>query len=274
MPATEQAKVQTGLAAPDVEAVYGKAATNCRFDIAANVEGVDRALALGLKLTFDNGTVSYIDDPASRAIFTDPYHQVRRHFFEQVAHQFSGGKVVEIGSRARSGNVIRHLLPPNAKYVGADILPGPNVDVVCDAHSLADHFDHNSIDAIFSVSVFEHLLMPWKAVLEMNKVLKPGGLVLTMTHQSFPPHDQPWDFWRFTDQAWHGLFNRFTGFEVVETAMGEPLEMVANVVTGVTKGFADAPGYAGSAAICRKISETTLSWPANLDVIVSTAYPK
>jgi predicted SAM-dependent methyltransferase len=273
-PISEKTMIRIRLASPDVEAAYGSSAHCCRFDITADIESVDRVLEVALKVNLDTGAIVYIDDPQARALSVDPYHELRRIFFDSIAGQVNPGKVVEIGARARSGNVIRNLLPPGVEYVGADIMTGPNVDVVCDAHNLSDYFDRNSVDAIFSVSVFEHLLMPWKVALEMNKVLKPGGLLLTMTHQSFPPHDQPWDFWRFTDQSWHGLFNKFTGFEVLKTAMGEPLEMVANIVTKVTKGFADAPGYAGSAAICRKVSETALSWPANLGDIISTAYPK
>ena len=155
---------------------------------------------------------------------------------------------------------------------------GPNVDVECDCTQSRPfrsrfnrcHFLCSPCSSICSCR--------GKPSLEMNKVLKPGGLVLAMTHQSFPPHDQPWDSVRFTDQAWsrnHIQSPSCAGFEVVEIPDGRTArDGRQRWLTGVTKGFADTPGYAGSAAICRKISETTLSWPANLDDIVSTANPK
>ena len=94
-----------------------------------------------------------------------------------------------------------------------------------------------------------------------------------MTHQSFPMHDTPWDYWRFSDQAWRGLFNRHTGFEVVETALGEPVFMAAELLTHVTRGFEGAPSFIGSAVICRKIGETSLSWPVDVADVVASEYP-
>ena len=72
------------------------------------------------------------------------------------------------------------------------------MDVMGDAHKLSDYFDKDSFDVIFSMSVFEHLAMPWKVALELNKVLKPGGMMLHTTHQTWPLHEEPWDYWRYS----------------------------------------------------------------------------
>lgn len=37
----------------------------------------------------------------------------------------TGGRVLEIGSRARSGNTYRKLIAPNATYTGLDVMDGP-----------------------------------------------------------------------------------------------------------------------------------------------------
>lgn len=135
------------------------------------------------------------------------------------------GTLLEIGGRARSApSSYRPLAPPGWRYVSFDIVDGPDVDVVGDAHELSSYFDAGSIDAIVSASVFEHLAMPWKAVLEMNRVLAPGGTVLTTTHQAWPLHEQPWDFWRYSDASWHALFNESTGFRLDQAAMGQPAD--------------------------------------------------
>ncbi|WP_373690468.1 methyltransferase domain-containing protein [Sphingobium sp. DEHP117] len=63
-------------------------------------------------------------------------------------------------------------------------------------------FEASSFDAVYSVSVFEHLLMPWKVALEMNRVLRMGGIAYIHTHQTLGLHDMPWDFWRFSDTSW------------------------------------------------------------------------
>jgi hypothetical protein len=34
-----------------------------------------------------------------------------------------------------------------------------------------------------------------KVALEMNRIMKTGGLVMLATHQTWPLHEVPWDFW-------------------------------------------------------------------------------
>jgi hypothetical protein len=74
---------------------------------------------------------------------------------------------------------------------------------------------------VFATSVFEHLMMPWKVVIELNRILEQSGLVMLTSHQTWPLREVPWDYWRFCDQAWHALFNPSTGFEVLQAALGE-----------------------------------------------------
>lgn len=270
-PVTSLAYSDIGLPSPDVAGQFGRAARDCRFRLAADVESIQLAATFAINLRFEDVTVT-IRDPGTVTLTTDPYHLLRRKFFTMLRKK-PGATVVEIGSRARSGNIAREMEGSGMHYVGVDIMPGQNVDVVCDAHRLSTVIEANSVDAIFSVSVFEHLLMPWKVAIEINRVLKPGGLVLVMTHQSFPMHDTPWDYWRYSDQAWTALFNRHTGFEIVETALGEPTAMVANILTPVTQGFEGAPSYIGSAVICRKTDDTKLDWQVDVADIVPSLYP-
>lgn len=51
-----------------------------------------------------------------------------------------GLKVLEIGSRAVSSNSLWRKVIPDVDYIGFDIKPGINVDVVGDVHFLSDYF--------------------------------------------------------------------------------------------------------------------------------------
>jgi len=183
------------------------------------------------------------------------------------------GKVLELGSRNRSGVIRRQLVPDSLHYIGLDILAGDDVDIVGDAHSLSTLFEPNTFDAIFAMSVFEHLLMPWKVILEMNHVMKTGGLVMIATHQTWPLHESPWDFWRFSDQSWRGLFNQYTGFEIIETAMGEPGSILSRILHPATLGIDGQPAYLGSAVLCKKVADTRLSWDVDVAKVLDTMYP-
>ncbi len=261
-----------GLPSPDVAAAFGAEHGACRFVCAFALDSANMLGALTLIFSLENGE-QYEMTNLTHRLDDEPYHVLQRQFFGQLATMTSG-TVLEIGSRNRSGNVRRNLLPPGVRYVGMDILAGENVDAVGDVHALGEMFPPASFDAIFSISVFEHLLMPWKAVLEMGKVLKPGGQVMIATHHTYPLHETPWDYFRFSDQAWHGLFNEFTGFEVVQTALGETALIVPQIMHKTLLGLEACPAFIGSAVLARKVSDSALRWDVDLKQVVHTMYPQ
>lgn len=183
-------------------------------------------------------------------------------------------KLLDIGGRARSG-VDRSKMFDGASCTVLDVLPGDNVNVVGDAHSMSHLFPPCTFDAIFSQSVFEHLLMPWVVAIEMARVLKIGGVAFIGTHQTIGMHDCPWDFWRFSDTAWDGLFNQQTGFEVIGRALENPQFIVPHFYSADRgKNLEGAVGYIGSAALVRKIGEPMVSWGSmKVSDVVQTTYP-
>jgi SAM-dependent methyltransferase len=198
------------------------------------------------------------------------YGRLFQQFIARVAER--GGSLLEIGSRARSGHVYRTAFPAEVEYVGLDVMAGPNVDVVGDAHHLSRHLDR-SFDFAFSISVFEHLLMPWKAAIELNRVLNPGGLAYIHSHPAWPLHELPWDFWRFSDNAWRGLFNRHTGFEVVETEMGLEGLIAANFSgPGPVHGLDRQRTFLASGCLVRKVAAPAVDWAADVAEVYDLNY--
>jgi hypothetical protein len=258
------------LASPDVAAVHGDAASHCRFAVTVPMASADDARRSAL-LFRGRGRSALIDAP-SKSLLDDPFHQLFPRFHEMV-QALPRPKIVEIGSRARSGNVNIGWLPEASTYVAFDIVEGPNVDVVGDAHALAEHFEPSSIDAVFSVSTFEHLAMPWVVVAQLNRVLRTGGLLYIGSHQTWPVHDSPWDFWRFSSSAWRALLNEQTGFEIVEVAMGDSASIVADHLSVGTENLGSNPGFLGSAVIARKTHAADLSWGVDPSVITVREYP-
>jgi SAM-dependent methyltransferase len=111
----------------------------------------------------------------------DPYHAVLSEFIS-LSEQAPCPSILEIGSRNVSGITRRNLFSHCSDYIGFDVLAGDGVDIVGDAHKLSESFPLEHFDFVYSISVFEHLLFPWKAVLEINKVMKPEGYVFVSTH--------------------------------------------------------------------------------------------
>ena len=113
----------------------------------------------------------------------DPYH-LNIGFFINEVNKLEKYRVLDLGARNKDK---RSLFRGYKEYIGFDIHGGEGVDVVGDCHRLSKYFPEEYFDAAFSIMVFEHLAMPWKVILEINKVMKPGGLLLITSHPAWPP---------------------------------------------------------------------------------------
>ncbi len=215
-----------------------------------------------------------VASPLTRDSADDPYHQVFQTFLHTV-DQRSSPQILELGARNVSNNPTRRLFPNPGKYVGFDIHPGEGVDVVGDIHQLSAYFPADTFDVVYSLSVFEHLAMPWKAILEINQVMKVGGLLFISTHPTFPKHELPWDFWRFSEAAFGVLLNPTTGFERITSAEGLPCSIVPLVREGWMKGMAVEPANLGVAVLARKVANTDarLRWDVTTGDVTSGIYP-
>ena len=78
--------------------------------------------------------------------------------------------------------------------------------IVADA-TQCDYVASERYDAIFSVSVFEHISKPWLAAEQLNRLLKPGGVSYHAAPFSYFYHGAPADFWRYTPDAMRLLFS-------------------------------------------------------------------
>ena len=190
----------------------------------------------------------------------------------RVIHPGARPRLLDIGGRARSGKQ-RSLDYPDCDVAVLDIVAADGVDVVGDAHALSQHFALASFDFALSVAVFEHLAMPWKAAVEMARVLKPGGLALIFSHQTIGMHDLPWDFFRFSDAAYAALFNRATGFEIVTARMTSFMHIVPSAWTERHRGAEAAGGFEGSSVLVRKVCEPRVDWPVTVAEVTATSYP-
>ena len=117
-------------------------------------------------------------------------------------------KTLDIGC----GTALYGALFPNRTTL--DIAPRKDipVDIIADAHDLSVIPD-GSFDCVLCTEVLEHLHTPHKAIAELHRVLKPGGMLLLSTRFIFPLHDVPGDYYRYTK---FGLRHLLKDFEIVE----------------------------------------------------------
>jgi hypothetical protein len=133
-------------------------------------------------------------------------------FARRHAHEFTG-PFLEVGSR-NYGNTqdFRSLLASKGRYIGADLQPGPGVDMVADFTA-----DFAAIDAalgglrfgtILCLSVLEHCKQPFVMADHLTRLLNPGGKIYVSVPFAFKFHGFPSDYWRFTHEGVRLLFPR------------------------------------------------------------------
>jgi len=94
---------------------------------------------------------------------------------------------------------------PRGTLVRSDVTDGVDVDVAADAHDL-EPFADESFDVYIARSVYEHLSRPWLAAHAAARVMRSGAWLYVSTHQTFPLHGYPHDYWRFSAQALELIF--------------------------------------------------------------------
>lgn len=116
------------------------------------------------------------------------------------------GDVLDIGC---ADSALRARLKASVRYVGLDY-PGTATalyrtrpGVFGDAQCLP--FRNACFDAVVVLDVLEHLPQPQACLVEMARVLRPGGRVLVHVPFAYPLHDRPFDFWRFTGPGLQAL---------------------------------------------------------------------
>lgn len=103
------------------------------------------------------------------------------------------------------------------QYIGVDFkgegetYAQQKVDVFYDGKSIPFPNDH--FDSIFCSEVFEHIFNLEEILVELHRVLKPGGKILISCPFAFGEHEVPNDFARYTSFAIQDLFKRH-GFEI------------------------------------------------------------
>jgi SAM-dependent methyltransferase len=120
------------------------------------------------------------------------------------------GPIYEFGSMQVPGQEgfadLRPLFPAK-EYVGADMRMGPGVDKLLNLHQLDLPSDY--VGTVLCFDTLEHVEYPHRALEEIHRVLKPDGLVLISSVMNFPIHEYPFDYWRFTPEAFKSLLKPF-----------------------------------------------------------------
>ncbi len=142
-----------------------------------------------------------------------------RHFINKYVDALCKDhiSVVDVGSKDINGTD-RGLFPkPKYSYVGCDIVPGPNVDIVFDDQD--NWQDIGQFDVVFTSSTIEHVRDIYKFVQNLASLAKPGGLIYIHGPALAGCHSYPVDCWRVMPDGMRFLLEGVAKLTVLDIKM-------------------------------------------------------
>lgn len=135
-----------------------------------------------------------------------PVRRLAREAIVDLAPRLKG-RVIELGG---FGEGRRSMATSATEYLVTNLTS--EADMVLDATAM--DLPDASVDGILCESMLEHVAEPWQVVVEMRRVLKPGGLLLLVTPWMYPFHSAPGDYFRYSHEALRTLLAGFVVDEV------------------------------------------------------------
>lgn len=113
--------------------------------------------------------------------------------------------ILDLGSLDVNGTYREYFDIPPWRYRGIDTAVGKNVDIVLRNPYHWREIKSNSVDVLISGQAFEHIAFFWISMLEIARVLKPGGLCCIIAPSAGVEHRYPVDCWRFYPDGFAAL---------------------------------------------------------------------
>lgn len=112
------------------------------------------------------------------------------------AHVRAGHLVADVGCGDQPWRPLVETL--GARYLGADVQQNAGGSVIMRCLADALPLAAGTVDVALCTEVLEHLPEPGRALAELRRVLRPGGVAVITTPFLYPLHEEPWDFQRLT----------------------------------------------------------------------------
>lgn len=146
----------------------------------------------------------------------------RRWGDRHVARLAAGARdldILELGSGrqdlGKDAYSVKRFFDPSNRFVQSDVVPEYGHRIV----DVATMDIVEEFDMILCLNVLEHVYEFDTAVNNMHRALRTGGRLVIFVPMLYPLHDEPFDFWRFTEHSLRRLMGRFSSHELHHRGM-------------------------------------------------------
>jgi SAM-dependent methyltransferase len=142
-------------------------------------------------------------------------HRNSRLLFEKYARNYfcPGLRVLEIGPDKLPSTYQTLAADNSLQWETLDLRPDKALTYVAPSE-YSFPIPDGSFDLVLSGQVIEHVRKPWRWIMEVSRVCRAGGHVITINPVSWPYHEAPVDCWRAFPEGMRALYED-AGLEVV-----------------------------------------------------------
>lgn len=151
-------------------------------------------------------------------------------FYQEMIPLYCKGKLLDLGC----GNVPLYAFYQNyiTDSICVDWENSLHVNPYLDFHADLNQplpLESNAFDTVILSDVLEHLRKPEQLLKEIFRVLKPGGHLLVNVPFYYSIHEEPFDYFRYTEYALKSMAED-AGFEIKKiNTLGGILDVIADV---------------------------------------------
>jgi ubiquinone/menaquinone biosynthesis C-methylase UbiE len=169
--------------------------------------------------------------------------------------------ILVVGGGVVGNGVEAIYADPRVRVLAFDIYASPLVQFIADAHQIP--LAAESVDAVVVQAVLEHVLDPGKVVAEIQRVLRPSGLVYAETPFLQQVHAGPYDFTRYTSSGHRYLFRAFD--EVAAGPVAGPGTQMLTSVDHLVRALLRSP-------LAGRLARLAFFWLRYLDRLVPMSF--
>jgi|SRR3989344_2154220 len=140
--------------------------------------------------------------------------KLKRKSIETFAKSIKNKKILEIGSgkkdKSKYHYSTKNFFDKSNTFIQSDINPEYGHKVI----DVTKMKYKEEFDIIICISVLEHVYNFDKAVKNLYNSLKSGGILILYLPFLYPLHDEPHDYWRFTEHSIRRLLKDFSKVKI------------------------------------------------------------
>jgi hypothetical protein len=136
----------------------------------------------------------------------------------------TSGLCVDVGSYDVNGTYRPLVEGRGLRYLGIDIAPGPNVDVVIEPYGIQNTpwgmWKNDPPALVISGQCLEHTTRPWDWMKDVRHIVNNCTPLIVIAPAMWPHHRYPVDCWRIYPDGMRSLLE-FAGLEVLEAGLSK-----------------------------------------------------